>query len=178
MFFVDTTVAAGLGEISLPYLGWGANLADFDNDGSARHLRREWARLSPGGWTECGQKYLQRKELYRNLGNGKFEEIARKSSADFLTGKSARGSAVADYDNDGDLDVLVVNLNDRPEPVQERRRQQESLDRLPPGRHTEQPECDRRSHRDRGGRPKADFRSPQRRELSFPRRSAGPFRTR
>jgi hypothetical protein len=114
MFFIDTTVAAGLGEISLPYLGWGANLADFDNDGlldifvANGHVYPQVDKLN------VGQKYLQRKELYRNLGNGKFEEIARNASADFLTGKSARGSPVADYDNDGDLDVLVVNLNNRP----------------------------------------------------------------
>jgi hypothetical protein len=114
MFFIDTTVGAGLGEISLPHLGWGANFADFDNDGlldifvANGHVYPQVDRLN------VGQKYLQRKELYRNLGNGKFEELARSSSADFLTGKSARGSAVADYDNDGDLDVLVVNLNNRP----------------------------------------------------------------
>ena len=114
MFFIDTTVAAGLGEISLPHLGWGANLADFDNDGltdifvANGHVYPQVDNLN------VGQKYLQRKELYRNLGNGKFEEIARNASSDFLTGKSARGSAVADYDNDGDLDILVVNLNSRP----------------------------------------------------------------
>jgi enediyne biosynthesis protein E4 len=114
MFFIDITVGTGLGEISLPYLGWGANFADFDNDGlldifvANGHVYPQVDRLN------VGQTYLQRKELYRNLGNGKFEEIARKSSADFLTGKSSRGSAVADYDNDGDLDVLVVNLNNRP----------------------------------------------------------------
>jgi predicted nucleotidyltransferase len=114
MFFVDSTLAAGLGEISLPYLGWGAHLADFDNDGlrdifvANGHVYPQVDRLN------VGQKYLQRKELYRNLGNGKFEEIARNASSDFLTGKSARGSAVADYDDDGDLDILVVNLNSRP----------------------------------------------------------------
>jgi hypothetical protein len=114
MLFVDTTVAAGLGEISLPYLGWGANLADFDNDGlpdifvANGHVYPEVDNL------KVGQSYLQRKELYRNLGNGKFEELARKASNDFMAGKSSRGSAVADYDNDGDLDILVVNLNSRP----------------------------------------------------------------
>jgi hypothetical protein len=114
MFFIDSTLVAGLGEISLPYLGWGANLADFDNDGlpdifvANGHVYPQVDRLN------VGQKYLQRKELYRNLGNGKFEEIARNASSDFLTGKSARGSAVADYDDDGDLDILVVNLNSRP----------------------------------------------------------------
>jgi enediyne biosynthesis protein E4 len=113
MFFVDTTVAAGLGEISLPYLGWGTNLADFDNDGLLDIFAANGHVYPQVDSLKVGQKYLQRKEVYRNLGNGKFEEVAH-SSPDLLTGKSARGSAVADYDNDGDLDVLVVNLNDRP----------------------------------------------------------------
>jgi hypothetical protein len=114
MFFVDTTVAAGLGEISLPYLGWGANLADFDNDGHLDIFVANGHVYPQVDGLNVGQKYLQRKELYRNLGNGKFEELARSASADFLTGKSARGSAVADFDNDGDLDILVINLNNRP----------------------------------------------------------------
>lgn len=113
MFFIDTTVAAGLGEISLPYLGWGTHLADFDNDGLLDIFAANGHVYPQVDALKVGQTYLQRKEVYRNLGNGKFEEVAR-SSPDLLTGKSSRGSAVADYDNDGDLDVLVVNLNDRP----------------------------------------------------------------
>ena len=114
MFFVDTTVAAGMGEISLPYLGWGTNLADFDNDGLLDIFVANGHVYPQVDSLNVGQKYLQRKELYRNLGNGKFEELARSASADFMIGKSSRGSAVADYDNDGDLDILVVNLNSRP----------------------------------------------------------------
>ena len=113
MFFIDITVAAGLGEISLPYLGWGTNLADFDNDGLLDIFAANGHVYPQVDALKVGQKYLQRKEVYRNLGNGKFEEVAH-SSPDLMTGKSAHGSAVADYDNDGDLDVLVVNLNDRP----------------------------------------------------------------
>jgi hypothetical protein len=113
-FFIDTTVAAGLGEIALPHLGWGAHIADFDNDGQPDIFVANGHVYPQVDSLNVGQKYLQRKELYRNLGNGKFEELARSASADFLTGKSARGSAVADYDNDGDLDILVVNLNSRP----------------------------------------------------------------
>jgi hypothetical protein len=114
MLFVDSTVAAGLGEIALPYLGWGTSLSDLDNDGwldifvANGHVYPQVDSLN------VGQRYLQRKELYRNLGDGKFQEIARDVSGDFLIGKSARGSAIGDYDNDGDLDILTVNLNDRP----------------------------------------------------------------
>jgi enediyne biosynthesis protein E4 len=114
MVFVDSTVAAGLGETSLPYLGWGASLADLNNDGLPDIFVANGHVYPQVGGLKVGQQYLQRKELYRNLGNGKFQEIARDVSADFLAGKSARGSAVGDYDSDGDLDILSVNLNDRP----------------------------------------------------------------
>jgi hypothetical protein len=143
MLFVDSTVAAGLGEISLPYLGWGTSLADLDNDGlpdifvANGHVYPEVDAL------KVGQHYLQRKELYRNLGGGKFREVARDVSADFMVGKSARGSAVGDYDNDGDLDILAINLNDRPA-FTGTTVATEPLDNLPAGRHTKQSKRDRR----------------------------------
>jgi len=114
MFFIDATLAAGLGEVSLPHLGWGAGMADFDNDGlpdifvANGHVYPEVDGLN------VGQRYLQRKEIYRNLGGGKFEDVARDLGGDVVTGKSSRGAAFGDYDNDGDIDVLVINLNDRP----------------------------------------------------------------
>ena len=100
--------------MSLPYLGWGTNLADLNNDGLPDIFVANGHVYPQVDALNVGQRYLQRKELYRNLGGGKFQEIAREVSADLLVGKSARGSAVADYDNDGDLDILTVNLNDRP----------------------------------------------------------------
>jgi hypothetical protein len=114
MLFADSTVAAGLGEIALPYLGWGTSLADLNNDGLLDIFVANGHVYPQVDSLNVGQRYLQRKELYRNLGNGKFEEIARAVSPDFLAGKSARGSAVGDFDNDGDLDILSINLNDRP----------------------------------------------------------------
>ena len=61
MFFIDTTVAAGLGEISLPYLGWGANLADFDNDGLLDIFVANGHVYPQVDALKVGQKYLQRK---------------------------------------------------------------------------------------------------------------------
>jgi hypothetical protein len=113
MFFVDSTVRAGLGEISLYHLGWGTSLSDLDNDGFPDIFVANGQVYPQVDSLNVGQKYFQRKELYRNLGNGKFEEIAR-ASPDLLIGKSSRGAAVADFDNDGDLDILVINMNDRP----------------------------------------------------------------
>ena len=114
LLFVDRTASAGMGEVALPYLGWGTGIEDFDNDGlrdifvANGHVYPEVDGLN------VGQSYMQRKELYRNLGNGRFKEIAGDLDGDLLTAHSARGTAFADFDNDGDIDVLVVNLNDRP----------------------------------------------------------------
>jgi hypothetical protein len=114
MLFVDSTVAAGLGEIALPHLGWGTSLSDLNNDGWLDLFVANGHVYPQVDGLNIGQRYLQRKELYRNLGNGKFHEIARDVSPDLLGAKGARGSAVGDFDNDGDLDILAVNINDRP----------------------------------------------------------------
>jgi hypothetical protein len=56
-------------------------------------------------------RYQQPRELYRNLGNGRFAEV---SAGDLSKPLSSRGAAFGDYDNDGDIDVLVVNFNSKP----------------------------------------------------------------
>jgi hypothetical protein len=114
LLFADVTAAAGMGEISLQYLGWGTGLEDFDNDGlldifvANGHVYPQVDALA------AGQQYAQRKELYRNLGNGKFTELARDLGDLAKPPKSSRGAAFGDFDNDGDIDVLVINMNDRP----------------------------------------------------------------
>ncbi len=114
MLFIDSTLQAGLGEVSLSYLGWGTAFGDLDNDGLADlfvangHVYPEIDDL------DVGTRFFQRKEIYRNLGNGAFEEIGLTIGGDIAVGKSARGLAMADYDNDGDLDAVAVNINDRP----------------------------------------------------------------
>ena len=59
-------------------------------------------------------EFLQRKQLYRNLGDGQFQEVTGDVGGGLLLERSSRGTAFGDYDNDGDLDIVVVNLNDRP----------------------------------------------------------------
>jgi len=114
MQFADVTSLAGLGEISLQYLGWGTGFEDFDNDGLPDIFVANGHVYPQVDSVETGQHYAQRKELYRNLGGGKFKEVARDIGGDLLTPKSARGAAFGDFDNDGNIDVLMINLNDRP----------------------------------------------------------------
>ncbi len=112
--FTDVTFPAGLGESSLPYLAWGTGFVDLDNGGlldifiANGHVYPEVDKYG------LGTKFLERKQVYRNLGNGRFEEVAEQIGGDLLVEKSSRGAAFGDFDNDGKIDVLVVNLNDRP----------------------------------------------------------------
>ena len=114
MLFSDATAASGTGRASRPHLGWGAGFADLDNDGwsdlfvTNGHVYPNIREL------DAGIDYLQRKEVYRNLGDGRFEEIAADLGEDLLTVKSTRGTAFADYDNDGDIDVIAINMHQSP----------------------------------------------------------------
>ena len=61
-----------------------------------------------------GTKFLQRKLLFQNVGNKRFRHITDEVGGGLLIERSSRGAAFGDYDNDGDIDVLVINLSDRP----------------------------------------------------------------
>jgi len=112
--FSDVTFTAGLGEPSLPYLGWGTGFVDLDNDGLLDIFVAN-GHVSPEiDQSALGSKYLERKQLFRNLGSGRFREVTEEVGSSLLVEKSSRGTAFGDYDNDGDLDILVINLNDRP----------------------------------------------------------------
>jgi hypothetical protein len=109
--FADVSVRAGmrLG----PQLGWGVGFVDLDNDGrpdvfvSNGHV---WSNIDATGTST----YLQKKQVYRNVGGGRFQEVSRDVGGALLELKSSRGTAFGDFDNDGDIDVLVVNNDDRP----------------------------------------------------------------
>jgi len=110
--FRDQTAAAGLAAGVRPYLGWGTAFLDADNDGwldlfvANGHIYPQ-VDVHPSGY-----HYAQRNLFYRNLG-GRFTQI--DAGPGLALARVSRGLALADYDNDGDIDLLVMNLNEPPD---------------------------------------------------------------
>jgi hypothetical protein len=112
--FEDRTFQAGLGKVTR-FLGWGASFLDFDNDGWPDILLCNGHVYPEVGETATESGYRQRKVAYRNLGNGRFAEVSGELGPGILEPVSGRGMAVGDFDNDGDVDVLVNTVNDVPQ---------------------------------------------------------------
>ena len=111
-FFTDLAREAGLSKHQL--LGWGIAFLDVDDDGwrdlviANGHVYPEVER-SP-----VGDEYLQPTLLYRNLGNGRFEDITAAAGPGFATPRPARGLATGDLDGDGRPEIVIVNMNETP----------------------------------------------------------------
>jgi hypothetical protein len=106
--FVDEAPRSNLGRLSLLTLGFSCFFYDYDLDGwqdifvANGHIEPEIERV------QKRITYRQPPHLFRNLGNGKFVEMAGKMGETFDTPRVARGAAYADIDNDGDLDLLIT----------------------------------------------------------------------
>jgi hypothetical protein len=114
MFFEDQTFQAGLGR-NTRFLGWGAGFVDIDNDGWPDIFLCNGHVYPEVGETGTESGYRQRKVVYRNLGNGKFADVSLDAGPGILEKVPGRGCAFGDFDNDGDIDVLVNCINDVPQ---------------------------------------------------------------
>ncbi len=112
--FTDISRATKTADVSMPYVGWGTKFFDYDNDGWLDllvvngHVYPQIEGAYPGGM------YRQRMLFYRNLKNGTFAEVAAEVSAALMERRASRGAAFGDYDDDGDVDVIVNNLDGPP----------------------------------------------------------------
>jgi hypothetical protein len=104
-YFEDRTTPANLAVVCGQYTGWGGVLFDYDCDGYLDIF------VANGN---AHHEYTEEDVLMRNDGTGNFVDVADKSGAHFKQKYVGRGAAYGDYDNDGDLDLLVINLNDTP----------------------------------------------------------------
>jgi len=110
--FTDMADAYGLGQIALDYVGWGTAFFDYDNDGRLDLLTVNGSTLQQPD----NPKHLtpMRDSLFWNNGEEGFFEVGAVSGDVFQEKWVGRGAAFADYDNDGDVDIFIVNHSARP----------------------------------------------------------------
>jgi hypothetical protein len=111
--FRDVTIRAGLG-VETRYVGWGAGIIDLDNDGLPDIFSTTGMVYPEVERTVRDVPYKTPSVIYRNLGGGKFEELLGIAGPGISEVHSSRGVAFGDFDNDGDVDILIMNMNEPP----------------------------------------------------------------
>jgi hypothetical protein len=112
--FTDVTFQAGLGEVTIPFLGWGTSFLDFDNDGWLDVFVVNGHVYPVVDSNQWGTSYAQQALLFRNLKNGKFERVGAPPGSALANAWPSRGLAIGDLDGDGRSDLVINNLDSRP----------------------------------------------------------------
>ena len=112
-YFNDVTIRAGLG-VETRYVGWGSGIVDLDNDGLP-----DLFLVTGSVYPEVEQKlpaypFRTPRLVFRNLGDGRFEELIDEAGPGVAAAHTSRGCAFGDFDNDGDVDIVVANMNEPP----------------------------------------------------------------
>jgi len=113
--FADLTYSAGIGEVGWLFTTFGAKFLDYDNDGWKDILLANGQTFPQMDRYPTGITYAERNLLFHNRGDGKFDEVGLRAGPGLVIKKVSRGLATADYDNDGDLEIMVSNMNDSPD---------------------------------------------------------------
>jgi hypothetical protein len=112
-YFTDVTIRAGLG-VETRYVGWGTGMVDLDNDGFPDLFLVTGSVYPEVERTLPAYPFKTPRLVFRNLGDGRFEELIDEAGPGIAATHASRGCAFGDFDNDGDVDVLVMNMNEPP----------------------------------------------------------------
>jgi hypothetical protein len=112
--FEDHTYLSGLG-INTRYLGWGVGFVDLDNDGWLDIFISNGHVYPEVDGSHLDAPYAEHKYVYRNLRNGQFEDVTNRAGTGMTDAVPARGCAFGDYDNDGNMDIVVNCVNAAPQ---------------------------------------------------------------
>ncbi len=118
--FTDVAYRAGLGDVGWLFTTFGAKFLDYDNDGWKDIMLANGQTFPQIDRYQTGITYAERNLLFHNRGDGKFDEVGLQSGPGFAVRKVGRGLATADYDNDGDLEMMVSTMNSSPELLRHR----------------------------------------------------------
>lgn len=111
--FTDVVFASGVG-INNQYVAWGCAFLDYDNDGWPDIMQVNGHVYPEIAGHDIGQTFKNPRLVYRNLGKGQFKDVSAQMGPGITERFSSRGAAFGDYDNDGDIDALILNMNDMP----------------------------------------------------------------
>jgi hypothetical protein len=112
-YFDDFTIRAGIG-VETRFVGWGAGIVDLDNDGLPDLFLVTGSVYPEVERTLPAYPFRTPRLVFRNLGDGRFEELIDEAGSGVAAAHTSRGCAFGDFDNDGDMDVLVMNMNEPP----------------------------------------------------------------
>jgi hypothetical protein len=111
--FSDLSFNSGVG-INSNYVAWGTGFIDYDNDGWPDIVQINGHVYPEIDKYNFGETFKNPRLVYKNLGNGKFKDVSAEMGPGITTRYSSRGAAFGDYDNDGAMDMLILNMNDVP----------------------------------------------------------------
>jgi hypothetical protein len=111
--FSDLSFNSGVG-INNTYVGWGCGFIDYDNDGWTDIVQINGHVYPEIDKYNFGETFKNPRLVYKNLGNGSFKDVSAAMGPGITARYSSRGAAFGDYDNDGAMDMLILNMNEPP----------------------------------------------------------------